>query len=69
VLDVGFDLALICIGACMGDGREDEGGGAAGGGGGRMIGRETGIEEFAVGRLVVALVVGCKVSQAMVKAT
>jgi hypothetical protein len=26
VLDVGFDVALICIGACMGGGREDEGG-------------------------------------------
>ena len=31
VLDAGFDVALICIGACMGDEREDEGGGGAGG--------------------------------------
>jgi hypothetical protein len=30
VLNAGFDVALICIGACMGDGREDENGGGAG---------------------------------------
>jgi hypothetical protein len=68
VLDVGFDVALICIGACMGGGREDEGGGGTGGGG-RMIGRETGIGEFVVGRLAVEWVVVCKVFQAMAKAT
>jgi hypothetical protein len=68
MLDVGFDVVRICIGVCMGDGREDEGGGGAGGGG-RMIGRETGIGEFAVGQLVVAWMVGCKVFQTMAKAT
>jgi hypothetical protein len=68
VLDVGFDVALICIEACMEDERQYEGGGGAGGGG-RMTGREIGIGEFAVGRLAVAWVVGCKVFQAMAKAT
>jgi hypothetical protein len=68
VLDAGFDVALICIGACMGGGREDVGGGGTRGGG-RMIGQETEIGEFVVGRLAVAWVVGCKVFQAMAKAT
>jgi hypothetical protein len=68
LLDARLGVAMLCIGACMEDGRKDEGGGGACGGG-CMTGRETGIGVCATGRVGVAWLVGCKFFQAMAKAT